>query len=262
LAPAEIPQDQNQSTIGDPIVTTLEKLKFKANIGDPGAQYALGQLYDEGEVVSRDYDKALKWYRKAAAQGSAAAQYRIGIFQSRGLAGLSQNATLAFQSQQQAAQEGVADAQFMLGLYYCSGRGVEKDDAQAADWWHKAAQQGHVEAQNNLAFLYLLGSGREQDFSKAAHWYSRAAEQGSAKAQWFLGCLSLQGRGVPQDSVQSYKWLSIATTGKRKPGLADREVVLQLMNPAQVNQGLGLVEELLETTDIVTEPEPELDPND
>src|ERR1700723_690801 len=51
----------------------------KANKGDADAEDALGHIYDEGEIVSRDIQQAAKWYRKAAEQGNPEAQYNLGL---------------------------------------------------------------------------------------------------------------------------------------------------------------------------------------
>ena len=46
------------------------------------------------------------------------------------------------------AKAGDADAQYQLGLWHHEGgnEAVERDDAKAAEWFHKAAEQGHEEA--------------------------------------------------------------------------------------------------------------------
>ena len=36
-------------------------------------------MYDNGDGVPQDYKEAVKWYRLAAEQGDAAAQYNLGI---------------------------------------------------------------------------------------------------------------------------------------------------------------------------------------
>ena len=46
----------------------------KAKQGDAGAQFMLGDCYYRGEGVEKDFAEAVKWYRKAAAQGDASAQ--------------------------------------------------------------------------------------------------------------------------------------------------------------------------------------------
>ena len=49
-----------------------------------------------------------------------------------------------------AAEQGNADAQYMLGVAYMSGDGVVQDEAEAMKWYRKAAEQGHVGAKSSL----------------------------------------------------------------------------------------------------------------
>lgn len=46
-----------------------------------------------------------------------------------------------------AAEQGIAEAQFSLGSIYRNGRGVPKDEAEAVRWLRMAAEQGLPEAQ-------------------------------------------------------------------------------------------------------------------
>jgi TPR repeat protein len=41
-------------------------------------------MYAQGEGVPRDYTEAVKWYRLAAAQGDAFAQFNLGVMYSKG----------------------------------------------------------------------------------------------------------------------------------------------------------------------------------
>jgi WD40 repeat protein len=43
-----------------------------------------------------------------------------------------------------AAEQGNADAQYSLGFMYENGRGVPRDDTAAASWYQKAAEQGNA----------------------------------------------------------------------------------------------------------------------
>ena len=45
-----------------------------------------------------------------------------------------------------AAEQGDADAQFNLGLLYNNGDGVTQNYTEAAKWYHKAAEQGDYDA--------------------------------------------------------------------------------------------------------------------
>lgn len=55
----------------------LEWYRKAAEKWHPGAEYSMGWMYEYGQVVSRDYQTALSWYRKAAAQGNKDAQRGI-----------------------------------------------------------------------------------------------------------------------------------------------------------------------------------------
>ena len=46
--------------------------------GDANAQYGLGVMYHNGYGVKQDDFEAVNWYRKAAEQGHASAQYSLG----------------------------------------------------------------------------------------------------------------------------------------------------------------------------------------
>eukprot|EP00614_Pseudopedinella_elastica_P014111 CAMPEP_0172581742 /NCGR_PEP_ID=MMETSP1068-20121228/1075_1 /TAXON_ID=35684 /ORGANISM="Pseudopedinella elastica, Strain CCMP716" /LENGTH=71 /DNA_ID=CAMNT_0013374845 /DNA_START=15 /DNA_END=226 /DNA_ORIENTATION=- len=48
-----------------------------ADQGHAGAQFNLGDMYEEGRSVPKNIAKALSWFRKAAAQGFSAALDRV-----------------------------------------------------------------------------------------------------------------------------------------------------------------------------------------
>ena len=58
----------------------VTKMREGAESGIPACQYALGKCYDLGncEGIPLDYEKAGKWYEKAAVQGFAKAQLELG----------------------------------------------------------------------------------------------------------------------------------------------------------------------------------------
>ncbi|MBR0459404.1 MAG: sel1 repeat family protein [Victivallales bacterium] len=86
------------------------------NWGNAGAQFILGDMYEDGRGVSKDEAEVVEWYRKAAGQGYTRTQYN-------------------------------------LGYMYANGRGVRKDEAEAVEWYRKAAEQGHAKAQERLREL-------------------------------------------------------------------------------------------------------------
>ncbi|MYD87127.1 MAG: sel1 repeat family protein [Acidobacteria bacterium] len=111
------------------------------------------------------------------------------------------------------AEQGDAVAQNELGSRYYAGRGVERDDAQAARWIRLAAAQGYAPAQYNLGLLHFRNRGVPGSDAEAARWYRAAAEQGYAPAQAGLGYLHIYGAGVEEDQVLAYMWIELAWRG-------------------------------------------------
>jgi hypothetical protein len=103
-------------------------------------------MYGEGRGVLQDYAAAAKWYRRAAEQGNAGAQYNLGV------------------------------------MYY-QGRGVPQDDAAAAKWYRLAAEQDYASAQRNLGVMYYNGQGVPQDYIQAHIWFNLAASEGDDKSR-------------------------------------------------------------------------------
>ena len=95
---------------------------------------------------TKDYAEAVRWYRKAAEQGEA-------------------------------------DAQSRLGTCYFNGYGVTEDHAEALRWFRKAAEQGHAGGQNNLGVFYYNGFGVAQNKEKARELWRKAAAQGEQNAK-------------------------------------------------------------------------------
>jgi len=102
------------SQVSNRIAYSFIMEKMQITFSDPVAQFRLGNH----AYIGNRYSIAAEWYRKAAEQGHAEAQYK-------------------------------------LGFMYQNGRGVKKDDKQAAEWYRKAAAQGNKEAERALQRLGL-----------------------------------------------------------------------------------------------------------
>lgn len=77
-----------------------------------------------------------------------------------------------------AAEQGDAEAQFNLGNAYDTGEGVPKDLGKAIEWYRKAAEQGNAKAQNNMGAAYHDGEGVPKDLVRAHMWFNLAAASG------------------------------------------------------------------------------------
>jgi len=150
-----------------------------------------------------DYPQAVKWFRKAAEQGNAFAQ-------------------------------------FNLGQIYTQGKGVPQDYAEAVKWWRKAAEQGYAGAQYNLGFMYDKGLGVRQDDAEAVKWYRKAAEQGYAGAQNNLGYMYGLGLGVRQDYVTALMWVNLAAAQGQELAIGIRDIAAKHLTPQQISKAQTL----------------------
>ncbi len=85
---------------------------------------------------------ALLYLACASAPAAAAGQGQIGI-------SLSIAKSAAVKWYRRAAEQGDARAQYNLGLLYANGEGVPQDFVQAHLWYSLAATRGDTDAQNN-----------------------------------------------------------------------------------------------------------------
>jgi len=75
------------------------------------------------------------------------------------------------------AEQGSAVAEFNLGLMFEQGKGRPVDLAVAAEWYLRAADGGFLRAQFAIAEMYEAGRGVERDVVEAYKWFKLAAEQ-------------------------------------------------------------------------------------
>jgi uncharacterized protein len=193
-----------------------------AEKGDAEAQFALGNIYYNGEGITQDYEQAAFWTYAAAEQGHIPAQFYYGLLLENG-EGVERNFKEAVEWWKRAAAQGNVDAQYKLGSTFALERGVaEPDYASAAVYYLQAAEQGHALAQLELAVLNHRGKGVPQDYPTAVRWYTEAANQGNGIAAFALAVIYLDGEGgIEQNPLEGYKWASIAAL--RAPTAEDEE---------------------------------------
>jgi len=189
----------------------IEEVKAKAEAGDAESEMELGRRYDRGEGVVKDHAEAVKWYRKAAQQNFAVAQYNLGVCYEQGVA-------------KDEREE----------LFPVAGG----DPVEAVKWYRKAAEQNYAPAQNNLGLCYEHGEGVAADRLEAVKWYRKAAEQNDVDAQYNLGMCYERADAGTEDWAEVYKWLSLAAR-QRHEGAKKFMIVLEskLMTPEQIAQG-------------------------
>ena len=224
ISPEMLRIGENQHTEGNSYVKeeeseidyeslSADELIALANNGDVEAMDTLGAAYEDGEDdedfgilgIEKDLEEAVKWYRKAAEQGYARAQYNLGHCYEYGK-GVEKNEIETVKWYRKAAEQGYAVAQNGFGFCYDNGTGVEKNEVEAVKWYRKAAEQGYADAQYCLGGCYFIENGVKKNEVEAVKWFRKAAEQGNADAQYGLGICYYNGYGIYRDKKTAREW--------------------------------------------------------
>jgi hypothetical protein len=129
--------------------------------GDIAAELRVGQmLRDRQGVRWRDFEGAASWFRRAAARGSAEAEYALGRLYYEGF--LVPRNTAEMQAMLKAAAwQGHARAQLTLGVIYEYGLDdIDLDYTAALMWYELAARRGVPELDGKIARLRTRVAGK------------------------------------------------------------------------------------------------------
>ena len=170
----------------------MAAIGFTNKSGAPASSHSaeennqIGQDYYFGRNGKpHDYKEAVKYYRLAAGQGYARAQFNLGNCYSLGR-GVPQDYKEAVHQYCLSADQGLAEAQYNLGVCYNNCLGVAQDYKEAVRLYRLAADQGLARAQYNLGYCYEFGKGVAKDLDEAIRLYRLAAAQGQENAKQAL----------------------------------------------------------------------------
>jgi TPR repeat protein len=206
----------------------------------------MGELYERGAGVARDYQRSFSLYEKSAMLGNVYGQANFANSLFFGI-GTARNLTEALTWAKKGAEGDVPMALNQLGWQYRTGMGAAVDTTEARrryqrsaelgdatgesqlgwmyahvepldyqlamEWYTKAADQNDATAENNIGFLYENGLGVPRDYTQAASWYQKAAAVDYARAQFHLGNLYALGHGVPLDAAKARELMKKAAEG-------------------------------------------------
>lgn len=164
------------------VTTAVQWYRKAADQGNVLAQYAMGGFYAAGRGVTNDMDEAVRWWLKAAGQDQVDAEARLGelfLIQTPQYRTNYLNYPEALKWLRKAAAQGSAGAMNNLGVAYENGFGVKMDFKEAARWYRASAEQGNDTAQANLGQLYFDGRGVEFDLVQAYKWFKLSASKGN-----------------------------------------------------------------------------------
>ena len=157
------------------------------------------KAFDRGDVID-----AMRWFQKAAEQGYAPAQARLGY-----LLDYSEDDAQAIGWYQKAAEQGEAEGQYGLAKMHSTGEAGEQNFEQAVYWFTQAAEQGHQPSIRVLAAAYERGGlGLDTSNEQALSWLRRAVDQpGGEWARRRLAKAYRNGElGLPVDPRLAEEW--------------------------------------------------------
>ncbi len=162
----------------------LPLLLRAAEAGDVKSQHFVAMLYENGNGVARDYEKAAYWYRRTAESGDR-------------------------------------EAMLTYAMIRALGKGTDADAADACHWATLSLHSGNEKARQTLSILRaqaqdavraateaFTAAHKAGDAEEAMRQLNIAAECGSGNAQFALFQLLYDGQGdVPADKVSALLWL-------------------------------------------------------
>jgi len=179
-----------------------------------------GEFDNEGHQDTTRFSDAAEWYRKAAENGFAKAQYQLAEMYNTGKLGEEQRSNCIPWFLKAAAQ-GNADAQAEVGelpVLYPNNELLKSVDH--IEILRRAAKNGNLDAQFQLARRYQAGIGVPKDAEEAFKWMQKAAQHSqdeSAKAsyaRYYLAIIYEKGVGTDQDLQKAYRLYQEAANGR------------------------------------------------
>lgn len=167
----------------------------------------------------RDTERAALLLDAAARRGDAEAQMLMALGH---LAPGSRYAAVALPWLHRAAQQGHADAQYRLGQLIEAGEGTRREPAWAAVWLHRAAERGHAPAHFAMALLQIAGEGTARDEAEALARLAIAERGGIAAARRYADALR---RRVPPPAARAAAARLRGETARGPVAAVDRPLV-------------------------------------
>ncbi|MEX0969839.1 MAG: caspase family protein [Paracoccaceae bacterium] len=176
---------------------------------DPGNARITGLLARSLSLAGRD-DEALFFFQLAAERGYATAYGDLAEAYRIGR-GVEIDEARAADYLRIGALAGMGNLRVAMGEFYREGWGVPQSYAEARRWFEVAAMNGQVNAVTALGDMYRRGHGVDVDQARALGHYLSAAANGQSDAMNNVGLAYLRGEGVTTNHPQAIYWLTRAT---------------------------------------------------
>lgn len=150
-----------------------------------------GQGANNNNNMNSIYKTPFDWNIVNARNGSIRAQLAVGTWYLSGIKGAPKDPAEGIKWFEKAAKQGSADANNNLGLVYIKGIGVDKDPKKAKEYFEKAIAGGSSDARYNLAVVYMSGVLGPEGHKKAFEILKPSVAEGDLKATQLSQAISL-----------------------------------------------------------------------
>lgn len=189
----------------------VKKFEELAAQNNPAGLRTMGELYESGLAgVTKDFQKALEYYARAAQGNDSVAQLRLAGYYDKGVdldksdkkIEVAPNAAAALELYRLAAQNNVPMAIYNVGVFYEEGRAVDRDATKAFGFFLQSAVNGFILGMQKTGVYYLNGAGTLKDPIAAAGWFTRSAQAGLPEGHLYYGIVTENGL-IPQGEKDS-----------------------------------------------------------
>jgi TPR repeat protein len=201
------------------VVRAIRWLDEGMKAGAYECAFELARLYDLGELIEEDQEKAHFLYDIAAEAGDRRAQHRLAL---RLLDGRPyKDDANAFKFMLRAAEGGSRRSKYALAVFYELGVGTTPNFDEAANLFEELALGAPESGPAlRLAKMLLLRRDSNSDLRLGVQWATIAVEQGSPEAMVLLGKLLTTGIGMDRDSKRALELFEAAAERGNEAAMA------------------------------------------
>ncbi len=179
------------------------------------------------EVI--DKPTAIVWFRRAAENGYAQAQYWISQFYFSDQSLEQKDIFLGAHWLQKSARQNFPQAQYALGMEFLSGEIFAKNIEQGISWCQRAAEKDFICAILFLAKCYEQGIDVLQNEIKAQAYYRRGAKLDNEECLFKLAAALFNGN--EQNKREAIKWYrKLAEKGKKEAYYPFAKLLINILN--------------------------------
>lgn len=226
----------------------LAVMSEAAEKGHPKAQSIIGFHLAKGEILPKDFSKAIAYLQNSATSGDFYASRNLRVLCEMRGGESAGNRAAALVALTAAANAGSVPAAAQLGELYFFGDDeyLPQDYQLAKKFLQIAADKSDLQSCNSLGVIYEQGLGGDVDKQAAFACFEKAASGGHAKAQASLGFAYAGGGGVDPDLVQAYKWFTLSALQGEVTGRNALPDFARGLSEEQIAEGNKLVVEFLQ----------------